>query len=438
LLFIDALMIKKLLFLALFCNCSLIYAQTIKTDVLIVGATPAGISAAIQCARSNVKATLISEDARIIAFPPSQNVTMQIDPGINSGFWGELRDSLAKYYHTPTADTMQNKPIRFEPDVAAAIIKRITDSTKNLTVYLNTEFSAIKKDGDRWAIGVTKNEKVTKILAKLVIDATSNGALTSILGMSRLNSNDSLDKIHPFLYRTTIATGIDLSVGISASKSEVWGIPMSAVIVKDTANLLSTKLLLPKEDIQFLPMQLEVGQGVGAIAAYCAFYKTTTRKMRIRAIQGELLNFKACLEPFTDVPTDDPNWRSIQQIAATGLLRGVSVGPQFLFRPDSLVSTNEVKPILIDTYTRAFLWFGKENPGEKFTLGNLLSFISDYTLTDPELLISTLQKEWRTQYHFKQNFDLKRQVTRLEFAALANKYLNPFARMIDLNGKLVN
>ena len=431
-------MIKKLLFLALFSNYTFIYAQTIKTDVLVVGGTPAGVAAAVQCARSNVKATLISQDGRLIEFPSSQNAIIQNVIGVHSGFWGELCDSLAKYDHPLNADTIQNRAVRFEPDVVAAIVKRITDSTKNLTIYLNTGFGAIKKDGDRWAISVTNHEKITKIMAKLVIDATINGALTSMPGTSRLNSNDSLDNMHPFLYRTTIATGINLPEETKGGKRCVWSIPVSAVILKDTTNLLSTNLLLQKGDIQFLPMQFAVGQGAAAIAAYCAFYKTTTRKMRIRAIQGELLNFKACLEPFTDVPANDPNWRSIQQIGATGLLKGVSVGTQFLFRPDSLVSTSEVKPILIETYTRAFLWFGKENPGETFTLGNLLSFISDYTLTDRDLLISTLQKEWKTQYNFKQNFDLKRQITRLEFAVLANKYLNPFARTIDFDGKLVN
>jgi hypothetical protein len=425
-------MIKKLLFLALFCNYSLIYAQTIKTDVLIVGATPAGIAAAIQSARSNVKAILISEDARLAMFPSSQKLTIQNNLSVPSGFWGELRDSLVKHDHI--SDSAQNRPVSFEPEVATAVIKQITDSTKNLTIYFNAGFSTIKRDGDRWAISVTKSEKVTKILAKLVIDATGNDAITSVLGMSPSNLIDAFETSHPFLYRTSIATGIYLN----GNKPGAYSIPIGSVIVKDTVNLLSTKLLPDKTDIQSLPRQLELGQGLGAIAAYCAFYKTTTRKIRIRAIQGELLNFKAYLEPFTDIPANDPNWRPIQQIAATGLLKGIPAGTQFLFRPDSLVNTNEVKAILIETYTRAFLWFGKENPGEKFTLGNLLSFISDYTLTDPELLNATIQKEWQTKYHFKQSFDLKRQVTRLEFAVLANKYLNPFARTIDLDGKLVN
>ena len=124
------------------------------------------------------------------------------------------------------------------------------------------------------------------------------------------------------------------------------------------------------------------------------------------------------------------------------MLKGVQQvtrdGSQFLFKPDSLVNTDEIKPTLTELYTRAFLWFIKEKPGKKFTIGNLLSFISDYTLTDPKVLNAGIQKAWKTQYKFNLNFDPNRQVTRLEFAVLANKFLNPFARTVDLQGNVVN
>jgi len=185
-----------------------------------------------------------------------------------------------------------------------------------------------------------------------------------------------------------------------------------------------------------------LGQGVGAMAAYCAFFKTTTKNLKVRIIQGELLDFKAYLLPFADIPQKDRDWRAIQQVCETGLLRGVQRvtgnNEQFLFMPDSLVSTAEVQPVLTEIYTRAFLWFGKEKPGEKFTLGNLLSFISDYTLTDPIVLKARIQKEWKALYKFEPYFDLNRAVTRREFAVLANKFLNPFARTVDLNGAMVN
>ena len=191
-----------------------------------------------------------------------------------------------------------------------------------------------------------------------------------------------------------------------------------------------------------LPARVAIGQGAGTVAAYCAFFKTTTQKLNVRAIQGELLDFKGYLLPFTDILPTDQNWRAIQQVCATGMLKGSQKAnendTQFVFNADLVVSTAEVKPVLTEIYTRAFLWFGREKPGAQFTLGNLLSFISDYTLTDPAVLKSNIQKVWKTQFKFKAGFDVERPVTRREFAVLTNRYLNPFARTVDISGRLVN
>ncbi|HMG10909.1 MAG TPA: hypothetical protein VK609_20495, partial [Mucilaginibacter sp.] len=106
--------------------------------------------------------------------------------------------------------------------------------------------------------------------------------------------------------------------------------------------------------------------------------------------------------------------------------------------PDSVVSTAEVEPFFNEIYARAFLWFNKEKPAEKFTQGNLLSLISEITLTEPKSLQISMQKAWKTQYKFTSDFDMNRPVTRREFAVLANKFLNPFARTVDITGRMVN
>jgi hypothetical protein len=189
-------------------------------------------------------------------------------------------------------------------------------------------------------------------------------------------------------------------------------------------------------------VQMTLGQGVGATAAYCSFFKTTTRHLRVRIIQGEILDYKGYLMPFTDIPQKDPHFRAIQQVSATGMLKGIPQtngnAIELHFEPNDIVNTEEIKPVLTDIYTRAFLWFNKEKPGDKFTMGNLLSLISDYTLTDPKTLQIALQKAWTTQFKLTGSFDLNRPVTRLEFAVLTNRYLNPFAKTIDLSGRIVN
>jgi hypothetical protein len=242
------------------------------------------------------------------------------------------------------------------------------------------------------------------------------------------------------LYRTSISVG-------SGDKDPAYSIPLGAIVPKNVDNILITEKALSiaigiNESIANPAVQMTLGQGVGATAAYLAFFKTTTKHLTVRIIQGEILDYKGYLLPFTDIPQKDPHWRAIQQVCETGMLRGIQKtngnSVEIHFEPNDLVSTDEIKPTLLEVYTRAFLWFNKEKPGEKFTLGNLLSLISDYTLTDPKTLELTVGKLWKPQFKLPGDLDLKRPATRLEFVVLANKYLNPFAKTVDLSGRIVN
>ncbi|MBV8391391.1 MAG: FAD-dependent oxidoreductase [Mucilaginibacter sp.] len=249
------------------------------------------------------------------------------------------------------------------------------------------------------------------------------------------------------LYRTSIGVGDAAPAGFQVEKFPPYTIPLGSIVVNDLDNVLVTEKALSvtnevSHSTMYPSVQMTLGQGVGATAAYCAFFKTTTKHLRVRIIQGEILDYKGYLVPITDIAQKDPHWRAIQQVCATGLLKGIQKtngnSIEIHFEPNDIVNTEEIKPFLLEIYTRAFLWFNKEKPGDKFTLGNLLSLISDYTLTDPKTLQLHLQKVWTPQFKLKGTFDLNRPVTRLEFAVLANKYLNPFAKTVDLSGRVVN
>lgn len=249
------------------------------------------------------------------------------------------------------------------------------------------------------------------------------------------------------LYRTTIGVSDAVPTGVQADKFPPYTIPLGSIVVSDLDNVLVTEKALSvtndvNNSIVYPSVQMTVGQGVGATAAFCAFFKTTTKHLHVRTIQGEILDYKGYLVPITDVTQKDPHWRAVQQVCSTGLLKGVQKTNgdkvEIYFEPNDVVSTEEIKPFLLELYTRAFLWFNKEKPGDKFTLGNLLSLISDYTLTDPKTLQLHLQKAWSPQFKLTGTFDLSRPVTRMEFAVLTNKYLNPFAKTVDLSGRVVN
>src|ERR1700744_1413548 len=113
-------MIKKLAALLLFLHFSVAYSQTIKTDVVVIGGTPSGVAAAIQCARSKVKTGLIQE-SRVF---------------------------------TQNADTI-----------------------KNLSIDTAAKFISIKKDDDRWDVVISANGKTETLKPRVVVDATKDGAV---------------------------------------------------------------------------------------------------------------------------------------------------------------------------------------------------------------------------------------------------------------------
>lgn len=611
-------MVKKLFFVVLLSAYFGAHAQeTIKTDVLVIGGSASGVSAGIQAARSGVQTIIVEQGPWLGgSLTAGANCVVDANRNLPSGIWGEFRRHVIKHYkNSPSYDTAANATLRFEPYIGAAILKKITDTVKRLTVKFNTPWTSIKKNGELWEVGITEKGVKNIISARVVIDATETADVAAKAGAkfdigfdskkatgepigvdealplieevtwiavlkdygraadrtinkpegydaslySCLKGKDikkmladgklpndkymikwgectnsfpvTMEQLEPEqredfykecrqrtlgliyyletelgfknlapdfqefptkdrlpmipyirearraqgqvrmvtgdiftpydraskLYRTSIAVG-DASPGqhysVNSNAPKVnyppmpgYSIPLGAVIVRDMENLLVTEKGMSTTHLvnasTFYPsVQMTLGQGAGTVAAYCAFYKTTTKKINVREVQKELTRFNAYLMPFVDVKQDDPYFRSIQQIGATGLLKGVQVTKgkttATYFLPDSIVKTSEVKPVLQEIYTRSFLWFNKTKPGNNFTVGNMLSFISEMTLSDPETLQRNVKKYWDTRFKFASAFDLNKPITRREFAVLANLYINPFARNVDITGRLIN
>lgn len=436
-------MVKKLFALIIIFYSSVAFAETIKTDVLVIGNGPGAVAAAIQSSRSKLKTVLLVNGSWMPKLQGKNMITVDDNRTIPSGFWGEFRKQVHQFYKSkPGYDTTYTAPLQFEPFTGAGILKKIADTTTRLTLKLDAPYKTIEQDGTGWQVAYTQNGKVCYIKARTLIDATDGSELVKMAGASTppmLAYNDNL-------FRTSIAAGDDLTAPVNVAGKRVNDaesrfIPMSSLVVKNADNLFVTESVLPSDGN--LPMQMAIGQGAGTMAAYCAFFKTTTKNLKVRAIQGELLDFKGYLLPFDDINPKDRYFRAIQQIAVTGLLKGVvkkddGKDVEYLFMPDSAVYTAEIKPVLTEIYTRAFIWFNNAKPASKFTVGNLLSLISEITLSEPQSFQATMQKEWRNKYKFPSNFDVNRAVTRREFAILANQFLNPFGRTVDLTGRIIN
>src|ERR1700748_319923 len=158
-------MVRKLLLPLLLFAFSFAHAETIKTDVLVIGGGAGGVSAAIQSARSKIK-TLLVEPGPWLGGSMTAGGMCVLDANRNfpSGIWGEFRRRVTDYYRPRLGyDTAQNAVLRFEPYTAADILRKITDTVKNLTVKLNTPWSSIKKEGTGWIVGIIVNGETIRV-----------------------------------------------------------------------------------------------------------------------------------------------------------------------------------------------------------------------------------------------------------------------------------
>ncbi|RYE01875.1 MAG: FAD-dependent oxidoreductase, partial [Sphingobacteriaceae bacterium] len=156
-----------------------------KTGVLVIGGGAAGVAAGIQSARSNVK-TIILETGPWLGGSLTSGAMCVVDGNRNfpSGVWGEFSQHIKKYYKNSIGyDTTANAVLRFEPAVGASILKKTADTVKNLTVYLNTPFISIKKDGTGYEVSAKINGENTTIKAQVVIDGTETGDVAVKLGV---------------------------------------------------------------------------------------------------------------------------------------------------------------------------------------------------------------------------------------------------------------
>src|ERR1700756_3370858 len=178
-------MVKRLLIPLFIFAFSFANAETIKTDVLVIGGGACGVAAAIQSARSKVK-TMLVEPGPWLGGSMTMGGMCVLDANrdLPSGIWGEFRRKVTDYYRPRLGyDTSHNSILRFEPQVGAEILKKITDTVKNLTVKLKTPWTSIKKDGTGWIVEIKVNGEAVKVEAKVVVDGTEAGEVAAKAGV---------------------------------------------------------------------------------------------------------------------------------------------------------------------------------------------------------------------------------------------------------------
>jgi hypothetical protein len=258
------------------------------------------------------------------------------------------------------------------------------------------------------------------------------------------------------LYRTGIAVGdypIDHhhteyagSVPLGdMPKIPSYNIPLGALIPKEISNFIVAEKSISVSNIvngttKSQPVVLLIGQAAGVLAAISAREKVTPQDISVRRIQDVLLKYNAYIMPYCDVKPDNPHFRAIQRIGATGLLRGVGEANgqvnRTWFYPDSTVLTTEFNSNFFDF---TFVPIGNDLVTKKaLTIEESLWAIAGLSKfqhqKEQDLLIEKVATNW-TKWGLK-NYDPKRPITKGELAVLLDNTYNPFEKQVGFDGQL--
>ncbi|HUH33239.1 MAG TPA: hypothetical protein VLZ28_04750 [Daejeonella sp.] len=400
-------------------------AQTIRTNVTVVGGSPAGISAGIQAARSGVKSLIVEEGQSLNpAFTPNDLIFLE-----------RIRDHYRykKEAASGEKDSVKREPIRAED--ASKLIKAVTDTVKNLTVMLSNSIKEIEKDGKGWQI---KLQNGRTIKTDVIVDASKNQAISAFLKIEpqktiiQIGNWFNTPESTPRLFRTSLAYGTVKS----ANKAAGYLIPAATLMPVGLENLF----LIPEVANGLHPEAMLAGQAAGASAAFCAFFKTTSKNLNIRVTQGELLAYDARLIPYRDIDFNDRHAIAFQHTGLSGILKAKQIQidgkDELIFDTLGTISSEELRLPMREFYSRSQIWFA-DHKKDSLTIDDTIKLLM-FTATRGEELRREIEKGWKDSHKLNSTFDPKRAINRREFAVLTDTYLQPFNRRIDLSGNLLN
>jgi len=301
-----------------------------------------------------------------------------------------------------------------------------------LTIYKDVSIKALKKSGTDWRLELAQKQGSFKL--KAVVDASEQGELRSYRAYDA--SDVQMEKLVPATQLSPAHRRSSLGVGQSSTL--VYALPIQFLLPKIGDNFFHIAALkqLGKSDLENLPLRAAYGQALGAIAGYCAFFKTSTQDILPRKVQEELLGYRVRFLPFQDLRLEDPCFQEIQKIGLSGLLVGRLYAGRYIYGLTDTISREELKSPLNQLFSRAQLWSTASRPQQALTLGETVDLIRLIGQRGAELE-KELQQHWSTTWQFRDAYRADLPVTRQQFAALVATYVKTLHVRIDVAGEVI-
>ncbi len=278
-----------------------------------------------------------------------------------------------------------------------------------------------------------------------------------VKGLVRFNIKHLSQPFDYNLYRTGIAVG-DYPIDHHHRKNSEapqhidfypvpsYNVPLGSLIPNGIEGLIVAEKSISVSNVvngttRLQPVVLLIGQAAGTIAAFAVREKKPAAKISIRKIQKQLLDNRAMIMPYIDAGIHHPQFKSIQRIGATGILKGKGIPFQWAnqtwFYPDSTITE---KTLLSDLIEFNPAWLKKIVASDQALttvkacewILLIMRFDGKLKQTSKGLTAELMIKRLKDQNLFTDN------ILRKNLAWLLDEYVRPFDRNLNHLGKLYN
>ena len=179
-------------------------------DIIVAGAGPAGICAAVAAARDGAKVALVERYGVI-----GGNLTAgYVGPILGMTGKGTMRDEMVRLLGVPENDMIGRTGKAHDFENAKLLLEEFVAAEANIDVFMQCGIVDVVKDGNR-AGGVIAacNGTLFALTAAVVIDATGDAAVSALAGAEIAKGRDGDGLMQPVTLEFTI-DGVDEDRGI--------------------------------------------------------------------------------------------------------------------------------------------------------------------------------------------------------------------------------